>query len=76
VVERNTACIKTLNQDWIQIGIQPKMLDPEPYQMTTDLKYWSILLVVERNTPSMSILLGGEGLFLLFDVENSHVNAE
>ncbi len=22
--------------DWIRIGIQPKMLDPDPYQMNTD----------------------------------------
>ncbi len=105
VVERNTPCIKTLDPDWIRVGIQPKMLDPKPYQMTTDLKHWSILLVVKSNTPSTSILLAGErclvlhssyswqkvvvvkvirsahpwapaaGLFLLYDVENSHLNA-
>jgi hypothetical protein len=28
--------IKTLNPDWIRIGIQPKMLDQDPYQMDTD----------------------------------------
>ncbi len=64
VVERNTPCIKTLDPDWIRIGIQPKMLDPEPYQMTTDLKHWSLLLVAERNTPSTSILLAGERFIL------------
>jgi hypothetical protein len=26
--------------DWIRIGIQPKMLDPDPYQMNTDPKPW------------------------------------
>jgi hypothetical protein len=67
VAERNTPCIKTLDPDWIWIGIQPKMLDPEPYQMTTDLKHWYILLVVERNTPSTStsILLAGERCLVL-----------
>jgi len=64
VVERNTLCIKTLDPDWIEIGIQPKMLDPEPYQMTTDLKHWSLLQVAERNTPSTSILLAGERFIL------------
>jgi hypothetical protein len=34
--------IKTLDPDWIRIriGIQPKMLDPDPYQMNTDPKHW------------------------------------
>jgi hypothetical protein len=27
-----------LVKDWIRIGIQPKMLDPDPYQMNTDPK--------------------------------------
>jgi hypothetical protein len=35
--------IKTLDSDWIRISIQPKMLDPDPYQMNTDLKHWSFL---------------------------------
>jgi hypothetical protein len=25
--------IRTLDPNWIRIGIQPKMLDPDPYQM-------------------------------------------
>jgi hypothetical protein len=31
-----------LDPDWIQIGIQPKMLDPDPdpYQMNTDPQPW------------------------------------
>jgi hypothetical protein len=28
-----------LDPDWIRIGIQPKMLDPEPDQMNTDSKH-------------------------------------
>jgi hypothetical protein len=32
--------IKTLDSDWIRISIQPKMLDPDPYQMISDLKPW------------------------------------
>jgi hypothetical protein len=33
--------IKTLDPDWIRIwiGVQPKMLDPDPYQMNTDPKH-------------------------------------
>jgi hypothetical protein len=33
--------IKTLDPDWIQIGIgmQPKMLDPDPDQINTDPKH-------------------------------------
>jgi hypothetical protein len=31
-------CHKTLNPDWIRIRNQPKMLDPDPYQMNTDPK--------------------------------------
>jgi hypothetical protein len=32
--------IKTLDPDWIRIGIQPKIMDPDadPYQMNTDPK--------------------------------------
>ncbi len=30
--------MKTLDPDWILIGIQPKMLDPD--QMNTDPKHW------------------------------------
>ncbi len=34
--------IKTLDPDWIRIriDIQPKMLDPDPYQMNTNPKPW------------------------------------
>ena len=34
--------IKALDLDWIQIRIQPKMLDldPDPYQMNTDPQPW------------------------------------
>ncbi len=37
--------IKTLNPDWIRIriGIQPKMLDPDPYQMNADPQPWLLL---------------------------------
>ncbi len=33
--------IKTLDPDWIRIriGIQPKMMDPDPYQLNTDPKH-------------------------------------
>jgi hypothetical protein len=34
----NFLVIKTLDPDWIRIGIQPKMLDPDPYQI--HLKCW------------------------------------
>jgi hypothetical protein len=30
--------IRTWDPDWIRIGIQPKMLDPDPYQIYTDPK--------------------------------------
>ena len=33
--------LKTLNPDWIRIGIRPKMLDPDPYQMSADPQPWS-----------------------------------
>ena len=33
--------IKALDPDWIRIGIQPKMLDPDPYQMSADPQPWS-----------------------------------
>jgi hypothetical protein len=34
--------IKSLNPDWIRIGIQPKMLDPdpEPDEMNADPQPW------------------------------------
>ncbi len=35
--------IKTLDPDWIRIGIQPKMLDPDLYQLNTDLKHCKYL---------------------------------
>jgi hypothetical protein len=28
--------IKALDPDWIRIGIQPKMLDPDPDEMNAD----------------------------------------
>ncbi len=38
--------IKTLDPDWIQIriwiGIQPEMLDLDPYQMNTDSKHCTV----------------------------------
>jgi hypothetical protein len=34
-----------MDPDWIRIGIQPKMLDPDPYQMNTDPKHWFLVLV-------------------------------
>jgi hypothetical protein len=34
--------IKGLNPDPDQHGIQPKMLDPDPYQMNTDPKHCSV----------------------------------
>jgi hypothetical protein len=39
--------IKTPDTDWIQIriGIQPKILDPDPYQMYTDPKHWFIVVI-------------------------------
>ena len=30
---------------WIRIGILPKMLDPDPYQMNTDPKHWNALSI-------------------------------
>jgi hypothetical protein len=30
---------------WIRIGIQPKMLDPDPDQMNTDPKQWNALSI-------------------------------
>jgi hypothetical protein len=36
--------IKALDPDpyWIRIGIQPKMLDPDPDEMNADPQPWSI----------------------------------
>ena len=36
--------LKAQDPDWIRIriGIQPKMLDPDPYQMNTDLQPCSV----------------------------------
>ncbi len=49
--------IKTLIPDWIRIriGIQPKMLDPDPYQMNTD----PVPLVL--TIPRMREMLAGSG---------------
>ncbi len=41
--------IKTLDPDWIRIGIQPKMQDPEPYQMETD-PYLHLFTLTTRYT--------------------------
>ncbi len=35
--------------DWIRIGIQPKMLDPDPYQMNTDPKHCQIVTIFLRH---------------------------
>jgi hypothetical protein len=36
--------IKTLDPDWIRIAIQPKMMDPDPYQMNTEPKHcWKFM---------------------------------
>ncbi len=35
-----------LDPYWIRIGIQPKMLDPDPYQMNTDLQPWLYLFII------------------------------
>jgi hypothetical protein len=32
--------IKAQDSDWIRIGIQPKMLDPDPGQMNMDPEHW------------------------------------
>jgi hypothetical protein len=32
--------IKALDPDWIRIGIQPKMLDPDPDEMNADPQLW------------------------------------
>jgi hypothetical protein len=46
--------IKALNQDWIRIriGIQPKMLDPDPDEMNADPQPWFNMLRVE-NPPTV-----------------------
>jgi hypothetical protein len=31
-----------MDPDWIRIGIQHNMLDPDPCQMKTDPKHWSL----------------------------------
>ncbi len=37
--------MRTLDPDWIRVGIQPKMPDPDPYQMNTDPNHMTILYV-------------------------------
>jgi hypothetical protein len=39
--------------DWIRIGSQPKMLDPDPdpYQMNTDPKHCQIVAISLRQEP-------------------------
>ncbi len=46
--------IKALDQDWIRIriGIQPKMLDPDPDEMNADPQPWFNILQVE-NLPTV-----------------------
>jgi hypothetical protein len=39
-----------MDPDWIRIGIQPKMLDPDPCQMKTDQKHWSLPSTVPTGT--------------------------
>jgi hypothetical protein len=43
--------IKTLDPDWfrIRIGIEPKILDPDPYKMNTDPKPWYIQYLLMTN---------------------------
>jgi hypothetical protein len=39
-----------MDPDWIRIGIQPKMLDPDPYQMNTDPQPWTFLFEQTQST--------------------------
>ncbi len=39
--------IKTLDPDWMRIGFQPKMLDPDPYQINTDPKHGDYNLTLD-----------------------------
>ncbi len=38
--------IKALDPDWIQIGIQPKMLDPDPYQINANPQPYYLMLLM------------------------------
>jgi hypothetical protein len=38
--------IKALDPFWIRIGIQPRMLDPDPDEMNADLQPWFLLWLV------------------------------
>jgi hypothetical protein len=42
--------IKTMDPDWIRISIQPKMLDPDLYQMNTDPEPWTFLFEQTQST--------------------------
>ncbi len=47
---------KTLDPDWIRIGIHPKMLDPDPYQMNSDPKRY-VLFFLKNLQVSVKILV-------------------
>jgi hypothetical protein len=49
--------IKTLDPDWIRIGIYPKMLDPDPYQMNTDPQPWFFLLAIHPRILTLGFAL-------------------
>jgi hypothetical protein len=57
--------IKTLDPDRIRIGIQSKMLDPDPYQMNTDPKpccKHTVLLLMQPGVDSQrTVRTGGFG---------------
>jgi hypothetical protein len=59
---------KPLDPDWIRIGIQPKILDPDPYQMNTDpqLCYWQPVRKGKSDNHA-----GFYGLFVLCSVSDS-----
>jgi hypothetical protein len=51
--------IKTLHPDWIRIGIQPKVLDPDPVQMNADCGSATLVVIIKKggktpaNTPKL-----------------------
>jgi hypothetical protein len=83
--------IKTLDPGWIQIGIQPKMLDPDQYQMNT---YGSETLVRTKERfiagsavdpdlkpsagllPSCTVLLNSSSVILKYRWPNSGVKSD
>jgi hypothetical protein len=46
-----------LDSDWIRIGIQPKMLDPDPYQSNPDPKHWLQRRIFTRGGNSSLIII-------------------